>query len=422
MSNRSSWYLVRLGSRVAAILSVLALCGIQVVQAAPSHDSSSGRDQITVIPGSGRQMPAQMDTSRGKDFRMKQIKMPAIVAGELATTSTVIDLWNPIVFVHGLSPTSSIACRGSGGDFSNPINYLKTWSAIPSNITGYGRGHTGLNSGQTLVHQGTVTTVGYYGADRSCDVQISTRFASPYTNNCNNYPTGTYNNSPSVGTNDEPIEHVACELAWYVYNRWGSAGCVEFVAHSMGGLVVRHMIEKTIQHNSHFPSGLPICDVITWSTPHGGITYTQEFQWYNFQCDKSDGSLCYQLREMKRSSTQGTHPFMQDLLNNCDGCGADWTMMGSLSSDDPLDWFWQSTYQSNSHRLGYSLNIPACSGQPGWRNGYDHGNYDDDMCDEYNAPQYYRDWGGRDDQTFYYTTGAPHSLHNTLIAMYYYGW
>lgn len=298
---------------------------------------------------------------------------------------------------------------------------------------GNGRPHSGLN-GDTIYWQGSLTTVGYYDKDYNCDVMISTRTHS-YTNSCNGYggpgwdpnavlwtsdPGYGYlaNNDYRVGSSDEPIGHIACELAWYLYNTFSSVNVV-LVTHSMGGVIARHMIEK-VGHDSHFPPSLHISDVVTMSSPHGGLSHAQ----VTGETQYCVGP-CYQILEMERSSSY-LHPFMKDLTNNANNPqaagGTDWTMMGSLSSDDPLDWFWQSTYMSNGHRLGYALNIPACTGQPGWKNGYGHGDYMNDMCDQYNAPQYYKDFDSRDSQAYYYTTAAPHSLHNMLLAFVYYGW
>lgn len=292
--------------------------------------------------------------------------------------------------------------------------------------TGNGKTHSGLG-GDTIRYDGLIDTIGFYDNDVRCQHQINTRTGPSYYNQCNGYggPIYTGNNDSSVGTTNEPIEHVACELAWYLYDRYGSSN-LNIVTHSLGGLIVRFMLYK-VGHDSHFPSILLVGDVVTLSTPHGGAP--------NYQLGLPIWAcgFCYQATELRRDRDGFVSYFMSDITSNADNPqgtgGTDWTMEGSLSNDDPLDWFWQSTYMSNGHRLGYghrtngTYDAPIkCNGATLFQNGYGHGSYVNDMCDYYDAPQYYRDFGGRDSQTYYYTTAAPHSLHNMLLAFLYYGW
>lgn len=51
----------------------------------------------------------------------------------------------------------------------------------------------------------------------------------------------------------------------------------------MGGLIVRYMIERVQAGDSHFAPYLYISDVVTMSTPHGGLNYTQ-WLGQNFAC------------------------------------------------------------------------------------------------------------------------------------------
>ena len=108
--------------------------------------------------------------------------------------------------------------------------------------------------------------------------------------------------------------------------------------------------------------------------------------------------------------------------------GTDWTMIGSLSNNDPLDWDYQASYmsnttgKSNNHRIGYS-NAPSCPGQPGWPGGYGHGDYVNDQCDGGDASYYYCDGCSRDKHDFFaFTNGAPHSLREMLFAFIYSNW
>ena len=136
---------------------------------------------------------------------------------------------SPIIFVHGIQIGSPIACTGSGGLWTNPLSYLQQW-------------HGGLGS-DTIGWQGPLYVVGYYNADVRCgsDAVGATGFQlSTYNNDwapkCDGVG-GPYQPS-DIGTNNEPLEHIACELSWFTYNYFAVHGTsVKFVAHSMGGLV-----------------------------------------------------------------------------------------------------------------------------------------------------------------------------------------
>lgn len=199
----------------------------------------------------------------------------------------------------------------------------------------------------------------------------------------------------------------------------------------MGGLIVRYAIQKVEQRDSHFPSVLYVSDVVTFSSPEGGITVTQAqnqslLSWCN--CTQVNDMvrdpyyqppLIYQSDSMK-DVTNYNHP-------DASG-GTDWTMMGSLSNSDFLDWQVQATYMSNSngnsnnHRIGFS-HVPSCLGQPGWNTGYGHGDYLNDQCDGFDASYYYCDGCSRDQKSFSFASNStPHSLHNMLFAFVYANW
>ncbi|GEM_PF-1965790 len=319
---------------------------------------------------------------------------------------------DPIVFIHGISYNSSITCTGSGGLWSNPISYLQNW-------------HIGLGSDEIL-WTGQFYTVGYYDQDVRCGsdaqqgalgFQLSTRYNN-WAPKCNGYG-GTNNNDPTVGTNHEKLEHVSCEFAWFLWNSFSSAGInVKIVAHSMGGLITRYAIQKVQQGDPAFPPLLYVSDVVTFSTPHGALTYDQT-KLSDYFC-----GFCTQSTEM------GTGSFMTDITNHDHPSalnGTDWTLIGSLCNCDPLDWQSQATYmsnsggQSNNHRIGYS-SAPACPGQPGWPDGYDHGNWSNDQCDTFDASYWYCDGCSRTQSSFSFSNASPHSLHEMLFAFIYVNW
>lgn len=316
----------------------------------------------------------------------------------------------PVIFVHGFAGGDGITCTGPGGLWSNPQAYL----ANPS-------GHRGLN-GTTIHYTGQTYAVGYYNNDRNCN-QISTAY-----NRCSGYYDGY------VGTPDEDIRHIACALAWWLYDNFTVFGNqnVQVVAHSMGGLAIRWAIHG-VQVNDHgvFPPSLRVQDVVTMSTPHQGITDSEK-QGLNFGCTSQRGlPYCWQVLEMGECSGCADGNFMHDLYAYADNpqasSGTDWTMMGSLAPAflgvqpcEALDWH-AATYMSGGHRLGYNMPIQGTGIY--YQYGYCHGDYVNDQNDDYTAPQYFCDWCGRDDNThFQYTTQAPHSLHNMLFALLYPDW
>lgn len=275
--------------------------------------------------------------------------------------------------------------------------------------------------------------VGYYNGDTNCNVYISTHnnphgnFSASACDGVSKQDGGSVSNGDSsVGTNSEPIEHISCELSWYIYDNFSQfyGENVKILAHSMGGLVVRYMIERVQAGDSHFAPYLDISDVVTFSTPHGGITSDQLTE-LGIACN------CYEASEMLYDTNWGNFSaFMTDIYNHDHpnaANGTDWTMLGSLGID-PLDWDYQATYMSNSgglsnnHRIGYNYPI-KCNGTTTYSNGYGHGDYMNDTCDAYDAPYYYCDGCSRDQHTWFnYTTGAPHSLHEMLFAFVYTNW
>lgn len=141
---------------------------------------------------------------------------------------------------------------------------------------------------------------------------------------------------------------------------------------------------------------------------------------------------CSQVTEMVYDPAYTLAPFMKAIYSNSHpnaAKGTDWTMMGSLSNSDALDWDYQATTLSNSgglnnnHRIGYSY-VPSCPGQPGWSTGYGHGDYMNDQCEGYDASYYYCDGCSETQHSnfSFANKNAPHSLHDMLFAFTYYNW
>lgn len=209
-----------------------------------------------------------------------------------------------------------------------------------------------------------------------------------------------------------------------MYNTFSVYGTnVKIVAHSMGGLIVRYMIQKA-GHDSHYAPFVNVSDVVTFSAPMGGLTRYQ-MEGANFLCN------CSQADEMEYDSSDYETPFMKAIYSNSHPnaeYGTDWTMIGSLANGDPLDWDYQATTLSNTtatnnHRIGYS-NVPDCSGQPSHSGWYGHGDYLYDPCDGFDASYYYCDGCSESQHSgFSFANGdAPHSIHEMLFAFTYGDW
>ena len=107
------------------------------------------------------------------------------------------------------------------------------------------------------------------------DVGSTPSGADSSSDKCQSIPHTHLDGSTKVddtGTINDPIRHIACRLAWYIYDFYTKNGLsVRILAHSMGGLVVRDAIAES-GHVSPFPPALLMVDrVVTVATPHGGL-------------------------------------------------------------------------------------------------------------------------------------------------------
>jgi pimeloyl-ACP methyl ester carboxylesterase len=147
----------------------------------------------------------------------------------------------------------------------------------------------------------SLTTVGYYDNDSNCDVNVTLAGA----------------------TNETPIQDIAEDLAAYIYQRYTRNGRpVDVIAHSMGGLITRVALLGSAQGWDGFPPGkLDVNNVVTLSTPHGGIqdpTKHPDRQWQQMR----PGSGF-----MKRLHAAGSK------LGDAWADGTDWTLIGSYEDE-----------------------------------------------------------------------------------------
>ncbi|HLE46797.1 MAG TPA: hypothetical protein VI818_00755 [Candidatus Thermoplasmatota archaeon] len=79
---------------------------------------------------------------------------------------------------------------------------------------------------------------------------------------------------------DTPIEHLAFHWAWAIHDVYSTQGkCVDVVAHSMGGVIVRYAIGAFAKRNESeyhdFPPSLCVRHAATLGSPHAGTEYTR---------------------------------------------------------------------------------------------------------------------------------------------------
>lgn len=216
-------------------------------------------------------------------------------SGALASTPSGVPVTaRPTIFVHGFNSNTPQAIPGG-------CSGVSTWGTAEQFLRGKG-------------WVGPFITVGYYSADALCDVDLRS-----YANNC---PNANLNPS-NIGTYNEPIDHIACELAWYINGTWSDQR-LNVVAHSMGGLIVRWMLYYLAIGGSDMPSAqtVQVDQVVTMASPHGGIPASDVGS--VFVC-----SGCLQAQQIDNGGL-----FMTALAtpagNSPQGMGGtDWSIMGS---------------------------------------------------------------------------------------------
>lgn len=171
-----------------------------------------------------------------------------------------------------------------GANATSTLSYLKNhgWGALDP-------------QGASLVHAVKYYDYTYVGnsafsnADPGCDANLLGSGNATGIQNCQSLLAGLSpgdpNSVPNIsghgslfGTINDPIQHLGCLLAWYIYNTYTSQGKpVNILAHSMGGLIVRDALGQSgagqPSYNSAFPPNpLNVSRVVTVATPHGGVS------------------------------------------------------------------------------------------------------------------------------------------------------
>ncbi len=290
---------------------------------------------------------------------------PVLAQASLAATSTS----SPVLFVHGFNSNASIpgGCNGSS-----------MWGSAKSYLASHG-------------YTGQLITIGFYNGDTGCDVNLKDRQDS----HCNNYFAG------NTGTTNEDQSHIACNLAWYIWNNFTQKGQnVQIVAHSMGGTIVRWAIYAVGTGNSSLPPYLSVAKIVTMASPHNGIPWG----------GSAVCGVCLQLAELQQIGSS----FLGTLQNNAQNPqargGTQWTIMGSTCetwTNGGVDPSSEMAMAAQSKVLYMS---PPC---------YHHGDYLTDQSDTNNAQVDFCNnaCSGEPTSGTGSSTTFPHSLHEMLLAL-----
>lgn len=195
-----------------------------------------------------------------------------------------------LLMIHGFNDTCQFAFNepdlsaSTGSSNTTTSAYLKQHGWTSTDQIGYydpnhifpfklANGNDGSSTDGTSTTDGTGSLCNHnlftYGtgpgdnADYAQDSSACTTIADKY-----GIPNYEY------GTTDDPIEHLACQFAWYIYDVYTLAHHpVDILAHSMGGLITRTAIGESHVNNAPFPPAwLDVRRVVTVGTPHGGLT------------------------------------------------------------------------------------------------------------------------------------------------------
>lgn len=293
-----------------------------------------------------------------------------------------------ILFIHGFAGDFP-AGQGNGSYKTVPGGCQGTWGTAESYFKSHG-------------WSGKLLTVGYYRGDwqngNSCNIQFDSQAKDSQGNsitnhqsNCDTYPSVDPLFTLDEGSNNQDLGNIACQLAWYIYNQYSSAGKnVEVIAHSMGGMIIRYALDRVYAQDPAFPPFLFVPTVITFATPHGGIPDPGGAWW---ACGK-----CVMISNLQQDAGDPSY-FINTLLKETvapmgsPGVPTQWTLMGSycesflkgtgVTADSSLQFPNSRSGYPAVHKIEYyvvpsQLNNDGCTDPNAgdtWRPGYYHGDY-----------------------------------------------
>lgn len=246
------------------------------------------------------------------------------LAPKVARAQGAVDF--PVLLLHGFDDTCD---RFGAGEQSSPkaqpgelMNYLMQQGWASYNLRPIGYYLDSAHSGEGDCYDNVYTTTDGTLLDENAH-------CAGFINDPNFTIRGTLN---------DPLTHVSCALAWYIYDVYTKQGVpVNVVAHSMGGLLIRYAlgesgVEVCTSNNTTqcFPPGLDVEDVVTLGTPHGGIS--NEFASYEADQYGSDVQFTDMLVKGNTPYPTATSQFMQVIaqIQNPQGIhGTCWTLIAS---------------------------------------------------------------------------------------------
>lgn len=308
-----------------------------------------------------------------------------------------------ILLIHGFNGTGS---NGNSAGFDCVNGYWGT-------VINYLGGTHNINGQNLTWNRKDFRTLGFYRGDSNCSDYLYN-----YASHCTGYFDG------GVGTNNEDIHHLACELSWYIYNNFGihSGWNIEIVAHSMGGLIVRDAIYGTsVTHQvPPYPPTLgSISDVVTFATPHGGTL-------------PGSSLICGGCTEA--SEMQSTSSFMNYMFNHEQSPqtnnGTDWTMIGDSGDTYSCDIAVtgpESTYMKVGHRSVFTNRCYSHGPDPSGHTSYlEDTNDANDLsilwCDNAYPTCPLPSDPGPNYPSWNTLNSAPHSLHHMMYALWLSNW
>lgn len=291
----------------------------------------------------------------------------AAPASPARTTSPRLALVGPnagpaTLLIHGVGNAQDHILGGCDGDH--------TWGPTKTFLSQ--RGWTNVYS------------LGYYSGDYNCGPDPSNQ-TDPVNNlyyfeqtfhTCTSY----YDSGSADGTWNEDDRHVACELAWYIWEYYTLVNnSVNIVAHSLGGVLLKEALYQIyVKHDNHFPPYLYVHQVVTFESPLDGI---QEFA--DEACNE-----CEQLLQLEWGVINNIWGDLNDSASKTVRAsgGTNWTMEGDADkkcntlgfavggSAFGMDYGVKISYNAYVPGVNSSMQ-DACSDNGGKNYYYGHGTY-----------------------------------------------
>lgn len=277
---------------------------------------------------------------------------------------------SPVILIHGVGDASD---HLKGGCDSST-----TWGPTETFLK---------NRGWSYVY-----SLGFYSADYNCGDSIYTYEQSHH--HCTNY----YDSGSDDGTWNDDDRHVACELAWYVWDSFTAKGIpVNFVAHSLGGVIIKYALFRSStnpnDHNGNFPRYLSVHQVVTLASPLNGST--------TFGSIPTCGE-CWQVKELEQGVVGGIWGELtsSDAQGTQGAGGTNWTSEGQANGALGCDHVGDSAFQGIHYGLKIDYSNPVWQNNPNLQDAcqfpplfgqwyYGHGTYLVDTATSTNVPVNY---------------------------------